>query len=373
MRRITTFFNRLWPLLFGFDFFVSYRRADAAAFAESLVAALQERGFVCFLDREETVGGVELAPALERALKRSRALIAILTPGVLESPWVISEITRFLPRRNRLIPINVGGFLSRRPANRAPFTALRELSYLDADDATIEAGVATPFILDEIGKNYDHRRVRTLARWLGVSVLLALTVGGVYVGNGYLEDRRQREIAYTDAGKAVADTKTLLRYALFAAHGFRGEAGDPTRERAIASFADPEAIAALERFDLAAPVLDSGPFIGFQPVSPPGDRRPPVTVLGAAAGQMQERFDALGRRQLSMVGTGTIDALRRVADHAFLRGLADAREKMDRYHRIEDSDRLRFVLLGNPGVATRADYVDFVQALERLDVLVGQR
>ena len=139
IRSLAAFFNRLWPLLFGYDFFLSYRRADAAAFAQSLAEALQARGFVCFLDREETVGGTVLTPAIERALKRSRALVAILTAGVLDSDWVKREIERFLHKGNRLIPINVDEFLARPDVDGTPFAALRDVSFINADNGTIAA------------------------------------------------------------------------------------------------------------------------------------------------------------------------------------------------------------------------------------------
>ncbi len=63
--RVADSFKRFLPLLFGYDVFISYRRRDASSYVNALAAALHEVGFVCFLDREETVGGVELAPALK--------------------------------------------------------------------------------------------------------------------------------------------------------------------------------------------------------------------------------------------------------------------------------------------------------------------
>jgi hypothetical protein len=367
IRSLAAFFNRLWPLLFGYDFFLSYRRADAAAFAQSLAEALQARGFVCFLDREETVGGTVLTPAIERALKRSRALVAILTAGVLDSDWVKREIERFLRKGNRLIPINVDEFLARPDVDGTPFAALRDVSFINADNGTIAAGVVPTTVPEEIRKNYDRRRVRTLAVWLGTSLVAAFAIGAAYVGNGYLEDRRQRDIAYSDASAVVADTRTLLRFMLFAAQNFSSRAGDPTSQPTIHSYAVQEVVTVLERFNLAAITVNHGPFIGFKPISPPGDTRQPVAVLSSGARQLRDRFDAIGRRKLALAGGSMIDGVRGVAGHRFLRDLADAEDAMSRYHRIEDSVKLRFVLIGSPGVTSREAYLDFIQALGRLE------
>jgi hypothetical protein len=44
----------------GYDTFISYRRTDAGDYAKKLAVALQEQGFICFLDREETVAEITL-------------------------------------------------------------------------------------------------------------------------------------------------------------------------------------------------------------------------------------------------------------------------------------------------------------------------
>src|SRR5262245_37142509 len=101
----------LASLVFGYDIFVSYRREDAQGYAEALTRRLRESGLTCFLDKDETVGGVELSPAIKRALRKSRLLICVLTPGVLSSDWVQQEVAAFLHTKDRLIPINVDRFL----------------------------------------------------------------------------------------------------------------------------------------------------------------------------------------------------------------------------------------------------------------------
>ncbi len=144
------FLNRFSPLLLGYDIFISYRRTDAGDYAEKLAIALQEQGFICFLDREETVAGIKLSPALNRALRRSHTLVVILTPGVLKSDWVEQEVETFLRKPNRLVPINVDKFLFREDVNSTIFAQLRALSGLDESKESLQSGNQIGYSLPRI-------------------------------------------------------------------------------------------------------------------------------------------------------------------------------------------------------------------------------
>lgn len=74
--------------LYGFDFFISYSRRDGTAYAEALHASLSrglqsKRGFRCFLDSspEGLTVSHRLTRETERAVRRSTALIVIVTPA----------------------------------------------------------------------------------------------------------------------------------------------------------------------------------------------------------------------------------------------------------------------------------------------------
>jgi len=77
-----------WSLLLGYDIFISYKRSAAAStYSRNLRNGLAELGFKCFLDQEQTEGGVELTPALNRALRRSRSHEVPVDPrGVRKNP-----------------------------------------------------------------------------------------------------------------------------------------------------------------------------------------------------------------------------------------------------------------------------------------------
>ena len=81
-----------WSALLGYDIFISYRRSDGSAYAEKLWRDLKAAGIAPFLDRDETPGGARLTPSLMRALRRSRMLVVLLTPDVLDSEWVQQEV-----------------------------------------------------------------------------------------------------------------------------------------------------------------------------------------------------------------------------------------------------------------------------------------
>src|SRR5262245_45730791 len=103
-----------WSALLGYDVFISYRRSEATGYAERLCRDLKDRGLTVFLDQDETPGGTHLAPALERALRRSRMLVLVLTPHVLESQWIEAEVSICLGLRGRaVLPVNIDGYIEK--------------------------------------------------------------------------------------------------------------------------------------------------------------------------------------------------------------------------------------------------------------------
>src|SRR4051812_43407315 len=82
--------------LFGFDFFISYRTADADGYATSLHAGLTAEGFDCFLDARHYEAGHNLPQMQSRALKRSNKLLVIVSPKAHIQPkvgtdWLLAE------------------------------------------------------------------------------------------------------------------------------------------------------------------------------------------------------------------------------------------------------------------------------------------
>src|SRR4051812_18495337 len=81
----------------GYDVFLSYSRADAAA-AETLRTRLAEAGLHPFFDRYTLPAGQPWQPQLEAELARCRALVVVLGPSGLGA-WQHREIQLGLDRQ----------------------------------------------------------------------------------------------------------------------------------------------------------------------------------------------------------------------------------------------------------------------------------
>jgi len=362
------FLNRLWTFLFGYDIFLSYRRADAGQYAEALADALQGSGLTCFLDRDETVGGVQLEPALTKALQRSRMLVAILTPGVPESDWIAKEILAFLGKANRLLPISVGGLLNNE-AEGSLVGQLQELSWIDESAEAVASGLPSPSTVAEIVKSYRWRRVRTRARFTVFALLVALLIGAWGVGRFVLEGQRQAQVAYQDIGRGSNELRTLVTFMNSAAGEFR-DSQFPLQP-SFDSFKSPDALQKLTEMNLAKP-LRFGPLIGFDPISPPGDLRPIVTILAEGAQKIRDDLDGIRKRDLPLIDSEMPALLAALARDPFLEALAGAEDSLRRYQDTEDSSVQPFFILGNPGLAQKEDYLAFLEKAKNLRQRVAE-
>ncbi|MCU7930484.1 MAG: toll/interleukin-1 receptor domain-containing protein [Candidatus Thiodiazotropha sp. (ex Codakia rugifera)] len=334
--------NRCWTLLFGYDVFVSYRRNDCATYVDALVNELQHRGLICFVDREETVGGVKLTPALTKALRRSRTLIAVLTPGVLKSDWVKQEVSTFLRKPNRLVPINVGGFLTSELIQDTPFAPLRDISWIDERPDAVSSGQPNPSIITEITKSHRWLRVRTYARTLMSVILFALLIGGWSVGQFFMEEQRQAEVAYQDISDSLGRLTTLMRFI----------------DTVSTDYKPPEIVPGEGQLDLANTRLP-GPLVGFDPISPPGDTRPVARIITEGTAGIVSELDRIWRQDLVLIDSELPELVKALVEDTFMNALQEAEDKLMRYQHIEDSSRQPFYLIGNPGVTDKAAFSDF--------------
>jgi WD40 repeat protein len=108
----------LFRFLFGDDIFISYSRADGAAYAAALANELSKPGrdFSCFLDQWGASAGNDLSKPVLRALRRSSVLVLIGTPCAIGSKFVRQEVDSFSqqnwPRAHRpILPVNINGAL----------------------------------------------------------------------------------------------------------------------------------------------------------------------------------------------------------------------------------------------------------------------
>src|SRR5215831_7961211 len=108
------------PLLFGYDFFISFTLGPSPrgtqSYASDLARRLRERDYTAFFSEDEAPPGAELDATLKRALQRARVLIVVVNDAALtDSKWIPEEVKVFRARHPRrpVIPINIGDTLER--------------------------------------------------------------------------------------------------------------------------------------------------------------------------------------------------------------------------------------------------------------------
>jgi WD40 repeat protein len=101
--------ERFLKFLRGDDIFVSYSRADGAAYATGLAAQLAKRNFSCRFDQWGTEPGAEMPRQLMVALRRSAMLVLVGTERAARSTNVAEEIKEFKKNGRRIIPVVFDG------------------------------------------------------------------------------------------------------------------------------------------------------------------------------------------------------------------------------------------------------------------------
>ena len=171
--KVTDILHAASRLSLGYDFFISYSRRDGSGYAQALEEQLRGLDYSCFLDRKEVSGGSELTPTLERALRRSRALIVIGTAGALNSSYVALEIARFstLRRKRPVIPVDVAGI-----RQQAPWPGFADRVWLEEDDPV---ETPSPRVLAELLQSMTSRRRYTIWQTILAAVALCFLILGV--------------------------------------------------------------------------------------------------------------------------------------------------------------------------------------------------
>jgi len=95
--------------LLGHDVFVSYSRADGAAYAIHLARGLATHNLSCRLDQWGSKPGKEVPADLLRDLRRSSMLVVVGSAGAATSAAVEREVLEFLPTGRLIIPIDIDG------------------------------------------------------------------------------------------------------------------------------------------------------------------------------------------------------------------------------------------------------------------------
>jgi WD40 repeat protein len=185
----------VWSPVFGYDFFISYKHGSTSArYARALRDVLERADKVCFLDEDEAPAGELLADVIPRGLRRSRAMLLIVTPEALESDWVRKEVREFLKLSRKIIPIDLNGLFATSQTYPEPFDKLMrdEVVWLGETDGGIHG--PSDRVIGGIERQIDFRtanRNRRIALWCVVGSLSVLS-GGLYWQKGEADAQRDR-------------------------------------------------------------------------------------------------------------------------------------------------------------------------------------
>jgi len=227
--------NRLERLWFGEDFFISYSRSDAIAYAAALANRLGVFGFSCFLDQWQPIAGRDIPPAIRRSLRRASSLVVIASRGAATSDAVAAEIGEFRTRNRPMVPI---GFESTLPVSEA-FSSLAGIAWSADSLEALRAGVPADEVVSRLSNTFQYRQRNQRVRWslltfALVSVALA-GVSGLLVGRA--RSTLQRLNASTDSlrvQRRVAQ-ENLARYTEAAAEAKRQAEAAEERRRIATS------------------------------------------------------------------------------------------------------------------------------------------
>jgi hypothetical protein len=90
--------------------FISHAHEDQSL-VRRIAQGLQKNGLDVWLDETEIMPGENWAQRISEALEESQAMVVVITPNTLRSPWVHREIEYALGKksyRRRVVPVIVG-------------------------------------------------------------------------------------------------------------------------------------------------------------------------------------------------------------------------------------------------------------------------
>lgn len=219
---------RTVDLVFGYDFFISYKHADGAVYPRSLASRLGTEGYRVFLDEREYVPGDPLTQATKRRVRMSLYLIVIARPGAMSrSEWVVREVEVSLQAGGTPLVVDVDGAFERtigdtdderrRAASLRSLLndrlRIREPSGCPAD--SIYDGTASDHVIAELKRAFRSTRQevrRTRVFGAAAAVFALVSVIAVMFGIQSTRARRaaENEAARARAGELAAQARLVM-------------------------------------------------------------------------------------------------------------------------------------------------------------------
>jgi len=207
-----------WSPIFGFDVFISYKRGESSPYAGSLERQLRDRDIHCFLDDNEIPAGSLLADTVRAALRRSRLLVVIVSPGSLHSKYVQDEIRTFAEYSQHIAPILFASskalVAKAQTAELSPESAVLEILlksesvWVDERERTTGLDNASPEVAEKIREVFGFLRANTLRRILLTVVFAAISIAAAVASFEAVIAQRERNIAVS---RQLAAQSQLLR------------------------------------------------------------------------------------------------------------------------------------------------------------------
>lgn len=198
--------RRLW----GYDFFISYHWASGGQYAYDLAQTLGQNKFDCFLDRAEYAMGDDWSAEGALALKNTQRLVVIATPqAVTESKPVAQELSLFLKKSRRVIPIVFGGpddrqrVLTSELLAQLPTTSLYIAEAQDRLKVGPSPDVVSQLIATSRILRRRHVRALTLST-LAITIVLAI-IGWLIAGFSARLARQNAEVSREVANDSIRD------------------------------------------------------------------------------------------------------------------------------------------------------------------------
>jgi hypothetical protein len=112
--------------------FISYARGDQSV-AARLLSEVQHVSFEGWMDTADLAGGEAFSASIRDALRRSSAVVVLISPRSLDSKWVQFEIGAAEALGKRIIPVIIEG----KDIESSIPDALWGVTWLDARDKSV--------------------------------------------------------------------------------------------------------------------------------------------------------------------------------------------------------------------------------------------
>ena len=164
-------YERIVENLFGYDFFISYRRSDSINYVIELESMLNEKNISCFVDTKNVRFGEELPQSIKKGLKKSKKMLLIASPEAFEpnerdkgkKDWVRIEITEF---SNRIIPINIDNNFEKFKLEIEKLNKT-DVVFIKEDLPNLKNFSPSQNVVENILKNHTHEKISVKSsRWL---------------------------------------------------------------------------------------------------------------------------------------------------------------------------------------------------------------